>query len=161
MADYVNNDVAMTWDDSIENDNEFVLLPEGDYDFTITKFERKRFAGSAKMSACPQASLTIKLFNKANPSVDETTVNHNLFLNLKCEGILCAFFTAIGDRKHGEKLKPNWNAIIGKGGRCKVNVREWVGSDGSPKKSNEIVKFYEPANTPSPVATPTYTPGQF
>lgn len=32
MAEYNNNDVAMGWDDTIENDSEFVLLPEGTYD---------------------------------------------------------------------------------------------------------------------------------
>lgn len=160
MAEYTNNDFAMSWDDTIENDGEFLLLPEGDYDFTVTNFERKRFEGSAKMSACPQASLTIKLYSKSNPSIGSTTVNHNLFLNRKCEGILCAFFTAIGDRKHGEQLRPNWNEVKGKSGRCKVGVRQWTGRDGETKKSNEIVRFYEPVNTPSPAPASNYTPSQ-
>lgn len=31
----------LNWDDEIEKDgNEFVLLPEGDYDFTVESFER-------------------------------------------------------------------------------------------------------------------------
>ena len=32
----------MNWDDTIENDGqEFVVLPEGDYTFTVTNFERR------------------------------------------------------------------------------------------------------------------------
>ena len=36
------------WDDSITQENSFIELPEGDYDFTINHYERGRFAGSAK-----------------------------------------------------------------------------------------------------------------
>lgn len=161
MAEF--NDIAMSWDDSIENDSEFVLLSEGDYDFIVVDFERKRFEGSAKMSACPQAAVTIKLFDKSAPDKGSTTIVHNLFLNRKCEGLLCAFFTAIGDRKHGEQLKPNWNGIKGKSGRCKVIVKKWTSNkDGSEKQSNEIAKFYGPAETPSAVQQKTtFIPGQF
>ncbi len=169
MAEYINNDIAMSWDDEIANDSEFVLLPEGDYDFMVVDFERKRFEGSAKISPCPQASLAIKLFDRTHPEKGSTTINHNLFLNRKCEGLLCAFFTSIGDRKHGESLRPNWNAVKGKGGRCKVGVREWTSSkDGSTKQSNEILKFYEPKASSASVTTPTtvhvqkpFIPGKF
>ena len=48
------------WDDEIEKDGgDFVLLPEGDYNFTVAKFERGRFAGSEKMPACNQAKLEL------------------------------------------------------------------------------------------------------
>ena len=90
MSEYQNNNIAMSWDSEIENDSSFTLLPEGDYDFIIADFERKRFEGSAKMSPCPQAALTIKLFDRADPSKGSTTVTHNLFLNYKCEGLLCS-----------------------------------------------------------------------
>lgn len=162
-----NNNIAMSWDSEIENDSSFTLLPEGDYDFIITDFERKRFEGSAKMSACPQAALSVKLFDRADPSKGSTTVTHNLYLNYKCEGLLCEFFTAIGDRKHGEKLKPNWNAVVGKGGRCKVIVHEWTSTkDGSKKQSNEIKRFYKPEEKPAAPAVPqfaqpTFTPGKW
>lgn len=110
MAEYTNNDVAMSWDDIIENDNEFTVLPEGDYDFTIVDLERKRFEGSAKMSACPKAEVSIKIYDRNNQSVSSTTVKENLLLNRKMEWKLCQFFTSIGLRKHGEPLKMNWKA---------------------------------------------------
>ena len=62
MADYINNNAGMDWDDAIENDGqEFIILPEGDYNFTVTDFERGRFPGSAKMSACNKATLTLQV----------------------------------------------------------------------------------------------------
>ena len=37
------NERAFGWDDEIKNDGpDFVLLPEGDYLFTVTGFERAR-----------------------------------------------------------------------------------------------------------------------
>lgn len=77
-------------------------------------------------------------------------IKHNLFLHSKCEGLLCAFFSSIGQRKHGEKLKMNWSKVVGSKGRCKVGVQEWVSDrDGEKKQSNEIKRFYEPVEKPA------------
>ena len=160
MAEYENNDIAMEWDDTIEKDSEFTLLPEGDYDFEVLKFERGRSNGSAKMSACPMAILSIKVFNKNNPKAGTTVITHNLCLNRKLEWKLCEFFTAIGDRKHGEPLKMNWAAVTGKTGRCKIIVDDYVNNKGEKKTNNKIDKFYEAAETPT-TPTASFTPGKF
>ena len=62
-----NKDMLMDWNDSIETDGqEYVLLPEGDYNFIVTHFERGRFSGGPKVPACKQQSLncvvSLKLF---------------------------------------------------------------------------------------------------
>ena len=51
---------AFDWNDTIEHDSEFVLLPAGDYDFTVKSFERGRHPGSEKLppSRCPTARET-------------------------------------------------------------------------------------------------------
>lgn len=49
---YDNNEIGreLSWDDEIRNDGpDYVLLPEGDYTFEVTKLERARFQGSAKL----------------------------------------------------------------------------------------------------------------
>ncbi len=139
-----------SWDDQIEKDSEFILLPEGDYDFEVMSFERGRHAGSDKLPPCNKAILTIKI---ESPEGD-TTVKHNLFLHSSVEGMLCAFFSAIGQRQKGEKITMNWNAVTGSRGRCKAGIRKWTGDDGVERSSNEIKKFYEKAAA-------TYTPGDF
>lgn len=129
------------WDDVIEKDgDEFVVLPAGDYDFEITGFERGRHEGSEKLPPCNKAMLSIKIVSGA----DVTTIKHNLFLHSKTEGLLCAFFTSIGQRKKGEKLQMNWNNVIGSRGRCKLTVREYTAENGEKRQSNQINKFYEP-----------------
>ena len=59
MAD--NKDV-MNWDDAIEKDgDEYVVLPEGDYPFKVVSFERGRFQGGEKITACPEAVLRLEV----------------------------------------------------------------------------------------------------
>jgi len=144
MNDY-NVERELGWDDQIENDGpEFVTLPEGDYDFEVTGFERARHNGSDKLPPCNKAIVSIKIEGPQGIS----TIQHNLFLHSKTEGLLCAFFTAIGQRKKGEKLKMNWNQVIGSKGRAKVGVKKWT-YEGKEYEGNEIKKFYEPSESPS------------
>jgi hypothetical protein len=140
----------LSWDDSIEKDSEFILLPEGDYDFEVMSFERGRHAGSDKLPPCNKAILMIKIESPEGVTV----IKHNLFLHSITEGLLCAFFSAIGQRQKGEKITMNWNAVTGSRGRCKVGVRKWTGDDGVERSSNDIRKFYEKTAA-------AYTPGEF
>lgn len=128
------------WDDTIEKDGggEFVLLPEGDYDFTVKNFERARWAGSEKMPACNQAKLEITVHS---PEHGDVTVFHNLFLHSKTEGLLSNFFAGIGQKKKGEPLKMNWNIVRGKKGRLKLGTRKYQ-YQGEERVSNEIKRFY-------------------
>ncbi len=127
------------WDDEIEKDgSDFVLLPEGDYNFTVTKFERARFAGSAKMPACNQAKLELTIHS---PEFGDQTVFHNLFLHTKTEGLLSQFFAGIGQKKKGEKLRMNWNAVIGAKGRCFIEHNKYM-VKGEERVNNQVKKFY-------------------
>lgn len=85
-------DRELDWDDQIEKESEFVLLPAGDYEFTVTGFKRARHPGSAKLSACNKAELDIEITSPEGTAV----IRHNLFLHTKTEGILSAFFVSIG-----------------------------------------------------------------
>lgn len=121
------------WNDQIENDGgDYILLAEGDYPFEVLKFERGRYKGGEKLPACNMAKLSIEIDGK-------TTVTHNLYLHSRTEGLLCAFFKAIGARKHGERVSMDWNKVVGEKGRCKVGVRTY-----KDKQYNEIKKFYDP-----------------
>ena len=141
-----------SWDDTIQNDSTFEVLPEGDYNFTVKSFERGRHNGSDKLPACNKAVLKIEL----SDGTKSTTLDHNLFLHSKTEGMLCAFFNAIGQRQHGQAMKMDWNNVIGSRGRCKLGIRKWKGKEGQEMESNQISKFYE-----SDAAAPAYQAGKF
>lgn len=143
MSDYMNDGYELSWDAEIENEGaEFVVAEPGDYDFVVTGFERARFSGSAKMPACNQAKLSIKL--EIPGAAGECIVKHNLFLHSKTEWKLCQFFTAIGQRQKGQRVSMNWNAVIGARGRCKVSKRSFKNKDNKELWTNDIDEFYAP-----------------
>lgn len=144
MSDYVNEGYELDWDAEIKNEGkDFIVAEPGDYNFTVTGFERARHAGSEKIPPCKKAILSIRL---DIPGADgECIVKHNLFLHSKSEWRLCEFFTAIGQKKKGERVSMNWNAVIGARGRCKVKKRSFKSKNsGEELWTNDIDKFYEP-----------------
>ena len=71
------------WDSEINNESsDFVLLPEGDYDFTVEKFERGQFDGSEKMPACKKAIVTFTVFG----ADDTISITENFMLCAKWNG---------------------------------------------------------------------------
>ncbi|MEG1185918.1 MAG: DUF669 domain-containing protein [Eubacterium sp.] len=143
------------WDDTIEKDSpDFILLPDGDYDFEVTAFERARHNGSDKLPPCAKAVVHIKIEIPEGVNI----IRHQLFLHSITEGMLCAFFMGIGQRKKGEKLKMNWNQVVGSKGRAKIGTRNFVNDKGDLKNFNEIKKFYEP---PEQQTIKGFTPGSF
>lgn len=139
------------WDDTIQNDSSFEVLPEGDCSFTVNSFERGRHNGSDKLPPCNKAVLKIEVSN----GTKSTTLEHNLFLHSKTEGMLCSFFNAIGQRQHGQAMKMDWGKVPGAKGRCKLGIRKWTSNDGRPMESNQITRFYEAE------AAPAYQAGKF
>ena len=147
---YQENGYELGWDAEIENEGqEFVVAEPGDYNFVVTGFERTRHEGSEKIPPCNKAVLTIKL---DGPGLNgECIVKHNMFMHSKMEWKLCEFFTAIGQRKKGQKVRMNWNTVIGARGRCKVTKRCFKSKNtGTDLWTNDIEKFYAPEGSDLP-----------
>ena len=144
--------MEMDWNDEIEKESSFILLPAGDYDFTVSGFERARFDGSEKMGPCNMAKITIDIESKEGIA----SIQNRLFLNRKCEGILCSFFGSIGQRKHGEKLKMDWTKVIGSRGRAKIGTRTYNG-----KEYNDIKQFIYPDDSTQSQENKSFKPGTF
>lgn len=139
------------WDDEISREGgEFLLLPEGDYNFVVESYERARHPGSDKLPACNKAILHLRV----TAPEGEIHLEHNLFLHQRTEGFLSEFFTSIGLKKPGEALRMNWNQVSGCTGRLKLGVHTWRTKDGEERKSNQVKKFY-------PKAASNFTPGKF
>ena len=161
MADYIERE--LDWEDEITRESDFILLPEGDYNFKVTSFERARHEGSEKLPPCNKAVITLEI----DSTEGKVYIKHNLFLHTKCEGLISAFFIGIGQKKHGEPLRMNWNNVIGSTGRCKIIVKEEKKRDNSNEimKFNNVARFYEPKTiSPQPQtasAGGVFTPGKF
>ena len=128
----------LSWDSEITKEaEEFELLPAGIYDFEIESMERGRFAGSEKMSACNTASLTIKVDDGIG---NKGKVFDTLYLNSKAEWRLSQFFTAIGQKKKGEALRMNWDAVPLAKGRLKLAINKYE-KNGETKQNNRVMEY--------------------
>lgn len=141
MADYQNTqNMCLDWDDAIENDGqEFVTLEEGDYNFTVTGFERGRFPGGPKIPACNKAALTLQV--KADDGI--AIIHTDLLLYRSLEWRISAFFRCIGQKKHGERLVMDWNRVIGSRGRAHFKPRSYIDRDGNERQANDVDRFYD------------------
>ena len=129
----------MDWDDVIQDDGqEFVVLPEGDYTFTVTNFERGRFPGSAKIPACNKATISISIDNDKGVA----TARFDLILYRTLEWKIASFFRCIGQKKHGEKVTMNWNGIVGARGKAHIKPRTYT-KDGEERQVNDVDRFYD------------------
>lgn len=137
-----NVERELGWDDEIEKDSGggFIVLPEGDYDFTVGKFERGRFKGSDKLPPCNQAKVELIIHS---PEHGDVTIEHLLFLHTKTEGLLSNFFSGIGQKRKGEKLRMNWPAAVGARGRLKLYIDKYKAKDKETEyTSNKVKSFY-------------------
>ena len=152
MAEYMNNmpDAALDWDSEVTNEQrEFVLLPAGDYLFTVQSFERARYEGSAKLPPCSMAKLTITIHGGDK---GETTVTHRLYLHTKTQGLLGAFFESIGQCKRGETFRPRWNEIVGAAWACGNTPSRAAPTPARPGRPTRLKSFCPAPNPPPPPA---------
>ncbi len=123
------------WDDSVEKGTEYVLLPEGEYDFMIESFERGRFEGSEKAPACPRAELKVKV--EAPDGV--CVMNESLLLYDRMQWKLAEFFLSIGAEEVDGRVKMNWNMVPRATGRAVIEQR--ADRKDPSKKYNHVKKF--------------------
>lgn len=150
--------VEYGWDDEISVESNFALLPEGDYNFKITKFERARFAGSEKMPPCNMAKVTFEVYGEK----EKTVITENYFVCNWLEWKLSQLFLSVGLKKHGEPLKMSWNALVGKEGKCHVYIDTFIKKDGKEGQANKIRKLYaydEQVTTVKPSSQPAASNG--
>ena len=136
----MDTNTAFDWNSTISNaeeTNEYKPLPEGDYEFVINAVTKKMFNGSAKMPACPQASIEVHV---DDPNTGRTVpVFSNLFLCSSQEWKLAQFFKSIGVMSADDKqLRMRWD-IEGEKGVCHIAPREYNG-----KVYNDIKKWVLP-----------------
>lgn len=139
MQQNYNEYEEIGYEGTIEDEgSDFVLLPEGDYEFTVSKVVRTRHEASANLPECNEVDVELTVWGAS----DKTTITERFFLVRKFEWKLSQFFLSLGLKKHGEQLVMRWN-IEGQRGKCKVYIDKYQKRDGNGEgQSNKIKKFY-------------------
>ena len=137
MSDFENE--VFDWDSEIESDGkEYVTVQPGDYAFTVTKVERQNYPGNqssgGKIPACNLAVVS----GEIDVPKGKATFRERLYLYKGYEWKLSAFFRCLGLKKHGEKLRMNFNEAVGKRGMAKFGNHEYNGST-----YNQVEQYYD------------------
>lgn len=168
MGTVVNNqgqDQELGWNDTITADaREFIILPDGDYKFTVAAVEKARFNGSDKMAACNVANISLRVYTDLVPQ-GFVIIKHRLNMLASREWQIAEFFTGLGLKKKGQPLNIDFPKTIGMQGLCKV------GSHPDKKNNiyNDIKKIYSAENIAKKTAEsqgfttpqPAMVPGRF
>ena len=121
------------WDDEIEQESEYTILPAGDYDFEIISFERGTYDGSDNIPPCKMAMIGYRL----SDGKQKGSAIERYYLCKNMEWKLSELFKGVGLKKTGERVKMQWDKLVGSKGRCKVGIREYNG-----KQYNQVQKIY-------------------
>lgn len=141
----------MTWDDELDAneaieqkmEKHFVLLPKGDYDFTVKKLEKDYYNArpDSKIPSCPVAH--IHLLIKTDEG-DAAYFRENLYLHGGNKWQLFQFFICLGLRKHGDGMKKMpWDDVEGCTGRATIGQRDYT-KDGEKRTFNTVKKWLDP-----------------
>ena len=130
---------------------EFILLPEGDYDFTVTQIERSRYnpKPNSKIGPCVQVTATLRVIDpQSGKPVD---LRHNLFMWGTTVGMIAQYYDSIGLHKKGTPLALDWRPEmhIGKTGKLKIAHRTYKSNDGQDRIANDIKKLYPKEDQPA------------
>lgn len=144
----MNDDMQILgWDDEVEAGSPFVLLPEGDYPFTITGLEKGIYEKPANRESkipanCPKATVTLEFTTSTG---EKSTLTENFYLYKKMQWKINQFFTSIGAPKNPEgKVKMNWGTVLGAKGAASLVVNDYTDRSGNPAQNNRIKDFLEP-----------------
>lgn len=161
MSEYQTSTYELEWDDQITDDGEqYIVLDEGDYDFTVTAFERSRFPGGPKIPGCKKAVFTLTVETPEGTA----NVKYDLILWSTLKWKIHAFFRSIGQTRSGEAFSPRWNQVVGSKGRAHFKPRSYE-KNGETKFVNDVTTFYDSKGSVPQSTTldskPTWQGGKF
>ena len=106
------NNEFLNWGEGFTaQEDEFVLLDEGVYNFTVTKMEKKVYSGNSTKipNGCPYAELNVQVQSQKGT----TNIRERLYLLKSMQWKLTQFFASIGQPVvTGQVFNPNWMLLL-------------------------------------------------
>ena len=145
-----NDNEVLSWDGAfLAEENEFTLLPAGDYPYEVTKMERKIYDGNSSKipNGTPMVELTISVDGGEKGS---TLVTERIFMLKRFSWKLTEFFASIGQPVViGQPFKPNWQTVVGSKGMANLEINNYVKNNGEPGENNRVKSFLKPEDQPT------------
>lgn len=152
------NDLDMVVDDTqlnkdTEQKEDFVILPKGEYPFTIMKVEFKTYQPKAgKTSGITKPCKQITLGLKANGGDKGCAwVDENLYFYPTCMFRVLSVFKSVGLISDGFKGSLPWDQLKGAEGRAKFEVEQYFSKKYNEDRERMIAKtFLKPTVNAAP-----------
>jgi hypothetical protein len=129
------------WDSPIDEEGIVgSILPKGEYLFMV-KSMTKGVSKGEKTAGAPQAKLVLQIYDKEDMELRKPIgiAFDRLTLHDSTWGLVCQFFVAIGERKHGETIDARWDMVPGAAGRVILEPHTFDGKD-----SMQVKQYLDP-----------------
>lgn len=127
----------------------FVILPAGNYKFTIAKVEHSTYQPKpGKETGITAPCKLIKLFVIVDGgALGKAGCDDNLYAWPSCLFRAIMVLKSIGEIQDGFKgaLGDHFDALKGGEGVCKIKVEKYTKRDGSAGEKNVIERYYKPS----------------
>jgi hypothetical protein len=154
MTEKHEEDKGFGWDDPIDPTIEGKrnpLLPDGKAKFVVIKIERKR-EEYGTFGTQNVAHVHMSVASLVDLDMEPAEMEEKLCLHQDLQWKITQFFTAIGQRKHGNqgKFVPNWKLAEDEGsGECMMKSRKYIPKRGKNQGKeltvNNIDRYLDPA----------------
>ena len=133
------NGYELDWDSTIEKDeNEFHLIPAGDYDFVVDHIDRTFVGDNSDYKGAKMATV---FMNVQVPGQDEVSIRENFILHSNFAWKIGSLLVSTGLKKKGEPITGNyWSKLPGTRGRCQIVQNK--AKNGNTY--NNVKTFYAP-----------------
>lgn len=142
-----NANGAIGWDDEVsasdagesQQNEDFVILPDGAYPFTIMKVERGSFKGSQKLPPCNMVKVEVIA---DGGDAGRAYIFYRFYMHTSCLWKIYQFLEAVGLRRKGDTTAGRipWEKVAkGMSGRCELYSRVY-----KDKTYNDVSKWLPP-----------------
>lgn len=143
------NNEFLNWGEGFTaQEDEFVLLDEGVYNFTVTKMEKKVYSSNSTKipNGCPYAELNVQVQSQKGTA----NIRERLYLLKSMQWKLTQFFASIGQPVvTGQVFNPNWNAVVGASGKAEITQHNYTNQNGDNRTNNQVGRYLKP-DDPTP-----------
>lgn len=134
---------------------EFTILPEGEYPFTITDVEKKYYepGPNSKLPPCPQITVTFMIDGGTH---GQSKVTSHFFYYKTTIWRVNDLFIGVGLAQKGQQFVPNPDLLLGKTGVVRLKQCKYTRNNGEEGTINEFDRCVHSNKVATPVTgTPT------
>lgn len=144
----MNDFDEISMDMPFDYEEQFRVIPEGEYEFCVTSLERREVEANERQPAHRKVEFTMEIYDRGD-RIGKITDNIPMIGKFKWKYV--QFGRSIGqiapDQTKGILI--DFRKVVGSRGKCKITVRKYTKRDGTTGESNQAEYLLPPAEDTS------------